>query len=107
PLYPGCDGALAMDRAEELVRAACAAVTAIAWSKVMTKDVCSGNMVLFGQPADECYGSSSLRGCERVRFAANMFDTDGVLVRAHTMISAIAVAHHLINITVAVNDVMS
>ena len=37
---------------------------------------------------------------------ANMLDTDRVLVCAHTMIRTIAIAYHLIDIAVSINDVM-
>ena len=37
---------------------------------------------------------------------ADMLDADGVLVRAHAMIRTVAIAYHLVNVAVSINDVM-
>ena len=35
-----------------------------------------------------------------------MFDADRVLVRAHAMIRTVAIAYHLVNVAVSINNVM-
>ena len=58
------------------------------------------------QPADQRGGSGGLRRSKRVGFAANVFDADGTSVSAHTMIRAISVVYHLVDVAVAIDDVV-
>ena len=95
-----------MRRAEKLVRATGPTWPAVTWREVMTEDVCAWNMVLLKQPANKRCRCSSLGRSERLGFSADMFDSDGALVCANTMIGTIAITHHLVNVAVSIDDVM-
>lgn len=95
-----------MHLAKEFIRTACSTRATVAWCEIVAKDVRPRNVILLKQPANERGGSDSLRGRERIRFTANVFDADRVLVCTHTMIRTIAVAHHLIDVAVSIDDVM-
>ena len=97
---------MAMHWAKEFVRAACSSWAAISWCKIVAKDICPRNLVLLEQPANKSGGRSSLWCSKWIGFAAYMFDPDGVLVCTHAMIRAVAVAHHLVNVAISINDIV-
>src|SRR5207245_10670275 len=104
--HPGSDRLLVMRRAEKLVRATGPTWAAVTWREIMAETVCRWNMVLFKQPANKGCGSRGLRRGETIRFRADVFDADGAFVCAHAMIGTIAIAHHLVDVAVSINDVM-
>ena len=95
-----------MRGAEKLVRATGPTWAAVTWREIMAENVCRWNMVLFTQPANKGCGRVGLRRGERISFSADVFDADGAFVGAHTMIGTIAIAHHLVDVAVSINDVM-
>lgn len=95
-----------MRRAEKLVRATGPTSPAVTRREVMTEDVCAWNMVLLNQPANKCCRCSSLGRGEGLGFSADMFDSDRAAVRAHAMPGRIAVAHGLVDLPIAINDVV-
>lgn len=80
---------------------------AVAWREVMTENVCAWNVVLFEQPANQRRGSGSLWRGERISFTADVLDSDSATVRAHAMPGRIAVTHGLVDLPIAINDVVS
>ena len=105
-LHPGGDGRLRMDRAKEAIRTAGSTWPAVTRCEVMTEDVRAWNMVLLQQPANKPCGSGSLWRGKRIGFTADVFDTDGGFVCAHTVIGTVAVADHLVNVAVSIDDVV-
>ena|SRR5205823_5913392 len=95
-----------MDRAKESIRAASSTWPTVAWREVMTEDVCAWNLVLLEQPANKVSGSGGLGRGEWIVFSPDMFDADRAFVRAHAMIGTVAIAHHLINVAVPIDDVV-
>ena len=95
-----------MRRAEELVRTTGPSRTAVAGREIVTEDVGARDLMFLEQPADQRCGSGGLRRSERIGFAADVFDADGSSVGAHTMIRAISVIDHLVDVAVAINDVV-
>ena len=95
-----------MRRAEELVRTTGPSRTAVAGREIVTEDVRARDLMFLEQPADQRCGSGGLRRSERIGFASDVFDADGSSVGAHTMIRAISVIDHLVDVAVAINDVV-
>ena len=95
-----------MRRAEELVRTTGPSRSAVARREIMAKDVRARDLMFLEQPADQRCGSGGLRRGEHIGFAADVFNADGTSVGAHTMIRAISVVYHLVDVAVAINDVV-
>ena len=103
---PGGNRGLRVHRTEELVRATSSSRAAVAGREIVTEDVRTRDLMFLEQPADQRCGSGGLRRSERIGFAPDVFDADGSSVGAHTMIRAISVIDHLVDVTVAINDVV-
>ena len=103
---PGNDRGLRVQRAEELVRTTGSSRTAVAGCEIVAEDICARDLMFLEQPADQRCGSGALRRSERIGFASDVFDADGSSVGANTMIRAISVIYHLINVAVPINDVV-
>ena len=103
---PSNDRGLRVHRAEEFVRTTGPSRSAIARREIVAKNVRAWDLMFLEQPADQRGGSDGLLRSKRVGFAADVFDTDGTSVGAHTMIGAISVAYHLVDVAVSINDVV-
>jgi len=95
-----------VQRAEELVRTTGSSGPAVAGREIVAEDICARDLMFLEQPTDQRCGSGGLRRSERIGFAPDVFDADGSSVGAHTMIRAIGVIDHLVDVTVAINDVV-
>jgi hypothetical protein len=93
-------------RAEEFVGAAGSAGPRVAGRKIVPENICGWNSVLLDQPANKRRRSGSLRPGKLIMFAPDMFNADRAFVRAHAMVRPIAVPYHLINIPIAIDDVV-
>src|SRR5215467_2491236 len=103
---PRSDGGLRMHRTEKLVRTTGPSRSAVARREIVTEDICAWDLMLLKQPTNQSGGSDSLWRSKRVGFAADVFDADRTVVCTHTMIRAITIVDHLIDVTVAINHVM-
>src|SRR6266536_2011502 len=104
--HPSSDRGLSMPGAKEFVGAARAAGPTVAGCKIVSENICSWNTVLVDQPPNKRRRSSGLRRSEGVVFAADMFDADGTFVRSHAMVRPITVFYHLIDVAVAIDDIV-
>jgi len=92
--------------AEELVRTTGSSGPAVAGREIVAEDICARDLMFQEQPADQRCGSSGLRAASASVSLPDVFDPDGSSVGAHTMIRAISVIDHLVDVTVAINDVV-
>jgi hypothetical protein len=95
-----------MDRPKEAIRTAGSTWSAVPRREVVTEDVCPWNMILVQQPADKPRGSGCLWSAKRIGFSADVFDTDRAFVCTHAVIRTVAVADHLVNVAISIDDVM-
>src|SRR5262245_50246002 len=95
-----------MHRSEELVWATGATRPAVTWREIVPEDVCALDLMLLEQPANQGSGGRGLWRSKRVRLAADVLDADGTVVGTHAMICAITVVDHLVDVAIAIDDVV-
>ena len=104
--YPRRNGALAMGGTKEFVWATGSTGSVVARRKIVAENIASRNFVLFEQPPNQRGGGLRLPRIKRVRFFRDVLDADRTLVGTHAMPGRIVLAHGLIDVAIAVDNVM-
>jgi hypothetical protein len=104
--HPGRDSSLAVNCSKHMVWTTCS-TTAVTRGKVMPKNIAFFDIIFGHQPFNQRNRRSLLCASQRVCGSPNVFDSDRPPVGPFAVIGAQRILDHLINVTVAIDNIMS